>query len=53
MVEALYSLVPHTGFAYQVAQTRCVRADVAPTGLLARGEELPLATLARVESAEL
>ncbi|MEY4513394.1 MAG: hypothetical protein RLZZ450_5516 [Pseudomonadota bacterium] len=52
-IEALYSLVPHTGVAYQVAQTRCVRADGAPTDLLARGEELPLATLARVEFAEL
>lgn len=52
-IEALFSLAPHSAPVYQVDQTRCVGADAPATTVLARDQELPLATLVRVESVAL
>jgi hypothetical protein len=52
-IEALFSLLAHTGTVYQVDRTQCVSAGAATTPLLARDQELPLDTLVRVESVEM
>lgn len=52
-IEALFSLTSHSGPVYQIDQTRCVGADAPTTTVLARGQELPLTTLVRVESVAL